>query len=219
MKILTKQNAAALILCGSLVGATSARADVLYSNGQYDGTDAYSINNGYQAADSFVLSSASNVNGIGFVAWNNTSDQITAVDWSILSGSPGDQSSSILASGTANVTNTYLGNNTLADLNSDVFSIPAVSLNAGTYWVELQNAASSSLSYWDVNSLGGSSAWTSDGFVDGSNTFEVYGTVGTSASVAEPASLALVGAGLLGLLGLSMIRCRRARDEGISMAV
>jgi hypothetical protein len=187
------------VVSGGLLAASAAQADVLYNNGPLNGTvDSYGISSGYSAADSFTLSSAATVTGADFGVWNLLGDKTTSIGWSIVTSPTGG---SVVASGTADVVATYLGNNGGFDLYTDAISIPDVSLAAGSYWIELQNAGSSTGSVaWDVNN-GTSSAWNNiDGDVTPSNAFEVLGTKETA--VPEPMTLALLGGGLLGVAGL-----------------
>jgi hypothetical protein len=91
-------------------------------------------------------------------------------------------------------------------LNSSVFSIPDLSLAAGTYYLQFGNGLDTTGFgvYWDVSS-GPSSAY---GQVDGSavpldsggsETFALYDS--TSATP-EPSSFLLLGSGLAGLATL-----------------
>lgn len=198
MSSLIKALAAVSVLSGGLLAASAAQADVLYNNSPLNGNiDSYGISSGYSAADSFTLSSAATVTGVDFGVWNLIGDVTTSVDWSIVTSPTGG---SVVASGTAGVVATSLGNNGGFDLYTDTISIPDVSLAAGSYWIELQNAGSGSGTVaWDVND-GPSSAWDNiDGYVTASNAFDIKGT---ETPVPEPVTVALLGGGLLGLAGL-----------------
>jgi len=195
-------------------------AGVLYSNtpaaaGWAANTDAWTINFGYSVSDSFTVGSASTARGIGFLAWAFTGDTMTFVDWAIGTSTFGVE----VASGTAPVsTSPFVG---LPNPNSlgyallwVSFGIPDTGLSSGTtYWLTLGNAVvpSGDPIYWDQND-GPSAAWENGmGNVAGyqpclapctdSETFLIAdvaypGQSGISL-VPEPASLALVGGGLL----------------------
>ena len=134
----------AAVLC--LLMALPASAGILYDNGPVNGTiDAYTINFGFQVADSFTLSSGSTVTGANLYVWLGTAgDNFTEVDWSILDGT-GNVLGATLASGTAAVISTKdlarSPNPYGYDIDSSTFSIlPNQSLGAGTYFLMLQNA-------------------------------------------------------------------------------
>lgn len=193
--------AAALMLTSAPAGAS-----ILYSNGPIDGThDAWTIDFGYAVADSFQLSTPATLTSADFGAWNFGSDTINMVDWAILNGSPGT-GGAVLASGTAALSDTLLFTNAWSyNIFSDSFSLPNLTLAAGTYWLELNNAVvtNGDGGYWDMNG-GPSQAWESQAgnvtpcasyyYPSGwcSGTFDIQGR-----AVPEPASLALIGSGVL----------------------
>jgi hypothetical protein len=82
------------------------------------------------------------------------------------------------------------------------------SLNAGTYWLNLQNASVSTGDpiYWDENSGPSSASENSIGTIP-SESFTLLGsgatsTTSTTSSTPEPSSIMLFGSGVLGLAGL-----------------
>jgi hypothetical protein len=195
-----------------MLGSASAGATTLYSDGPVNGqVDAWTINFGYQVADSFTLSGASKLTGVDFAAWNFPGETTSNVDWAILSGEPGVGGTTTLASGTgAAVSDSFLFTNQYGyNIFSDSFALPNINLGAGTYWLELQKAVvtNGDAVYWDMNG-GPSSAWESaSGDVTtcpdsttgpGNRCSSTFDITGPGAAVPEPASLALLGAGIAG---------------------
>src|ERR1017187_9873271 len=86
----------------------SPQDQILYDNGPYNGTtDAWTINFGFTASDSFTVPSGSNIDALHFVYWNaSTSDLLTTVDMQIGSTSFGGSKQTLTG-----VTNTFLGTN------------------------------------------------------------------------------------------------------------
>jgi hypothetical protein len=95
------------------------------------------------------------------------------------------------------------------DVELETFSIPSVSLAAGTYWFELGDAATAlgNTVYWDASN--GPSSATQSVYVDGvtyyetslweSQTFQIDGA---TTATPEPAGFMLLGSGLIGLAAL-----------------
>jgi hypothetical protein len=83
------------------------------------------------------------------------------------------------------------------------------SLNAGSYWLNIQNAATTQGQpvYWDENSGPSRASGNSVGTIP-SEAFTLLGGSGAgstgpgSDSLAEPASIVLFGSGILGLAGV-----------------
>src|ERR1700733_1162081 len=124
------------------IAVVPASAD-LYSNGPIDlYIGGYNICCSDAVSDSFVLSSASTVTGVDFGAPTYFEDSVTSVQW-LIGTAPGDSS---LGGGTATTTDTLVHIHVIAGfydyiIDSDSFSIPNISLGAGTYYLTFQNAA------------------------------------------------------------------------------
>ena len=125
----------------------------IYDNGPINGNvDAWTINFGFVVSDTITVGDGSGVDGMTFGAWLLPGDTLTQAEVSITSSPNGgslyfDQYVNFSQSGcTAN----EFGYNVCAV--STIFTGPA--LNAGTYWVNLQNTSvpSGDPVYWDENS-------------------------------------------------------------------
>ena len=148
---------------------------------------------------------AATVTGVNFAAWMEPGDTLESAEVSITSSEFGgttyfDQIVSFTQSGCA--TNNF-GFNVCTE--SSVF--PGISLNSGTYWLNLQNAATNEGDpvYWD-ESNGPSSASHNDIGTVPSESFTINGNSDTSSgtssgSTPEPTTLMLLGSGLVGTLG------------------
>ena len=212
-----KQRMVSLTILCLMLGAipTLAQQD-LYDNGPINGTtDAWTINFGYELADSFTLLNNSTVGGFNFGVWEYGGDRLTSVDW-LISSFPdgGTRYGSGTASG-SNLMDQFLSVN---QYGYDIDRITVTGLNVAlvsgnTYWLTLQNAVvpSGNPVYWDENSGagcggddghgGGCPSIASPGGVgsDPSETFTIDGPGGTTP---EPDSFILLASGILGLTGL-----------------
>ena len=197
-----------LALCLAVVPAV-AQTDI-YDNGATNGTtDAWTINFGFAVSDSFTLSAGSTVTGLNFAAWVAPGDILQSAEVSITSSEFGgtsyfDQTVSFTQSGC--VSNQY-GYNVCTE--SGTFSGP--SLNAGTYWLNLSNAAVNTGDpvYWDENSGPSSASQNSLGTIP-SESFTLLASAAPApaapapgpGSTPEPSSIMLFGSGVLGLAGV-----------------
>jgi hypothetical protein len=128
-----------IVLLALIAVPVFAQSDI-YDNGPTNGTtDGWTINFGFAVSDTFTLAAASNVTGLNFAAWAEPGDVLQSAEVSITSSELGgtsyfDQTVNFTQSGC--VAN-QLGFNVCTE--SATFSGP--SLNAGTYWLNLQNAS------------------------------------------------------------------------------
>jgi len=189
------------VVLGLLV--TPVWADtLLYDNGPINGTiDSYTIGRG-KTGNSFTLSAASNLTTAQIGLWLYPGQTPVQVDWAI--GTAFDDNT--YGSGTSVFSNTKLAQQGwgVYDLYESIFSLSLASLGAGTYWLTLTNATSTDSGYdvyWDIKK-GPSAARTMviDGAID-SESFQIYGTPSGPTAAPEPATMLLLGLGLVGLAG------------------
>jgi len=219
----------ALLLASACLILPSAHAGTVFSSGPYNGTNNdWIISGTEEVADNFMLGATTIVNGASFVVWANPGDVISTIDWAITSTAGG----TAIANGTAALSQTLITTPNLYgyDIDNESFSIPNVTLSAGTYWLQLTNATSTATPVcsnvnqqncfgWDENdnpnSIAGLSAWDNEvGILNSTNdptdcpttvcteTFTISGTP-------EPGTFPLFTSGLLGV-GI-LIRRRLAR--------
>ena len=189
---------------------TPAWGDTLYSNGAIDGTvGAWTISTlggtVWSLSDSFTLTSDSTVTDLSNIGvWLLPGNTFTSLDWIISTAPDGGGTVEDSASNAVPSTSTLLppayGQNFYSVFNVS-FSVPDVSLAAGTYYLTLKNGMTSPTGTfvgWDDNNGPSSANYYANGgpqATSGSESFEIDGTVGTSA-VPEPISLLLIGGGL-----------------------
>jgi len=207
-----------------------AMAQVVYSNGPTNGnTDAWTINFGFIVSDSFNLSMATTITGATFAMWLEPAapvgpcahcayggDTLETAELSITSLENGgtsyfDQMLNFTQSNC--VANSY-GYNICQENTS--FNGP--SLNAGTYWLNLQNAVTREGNpvYWDENSGPSLASQNMVGTIP-SESFTLLGSFelknspdgSQQSSTPEPSSILMLGAGILSVASLFRLKIHR----------
>ncbi len=194
-----------------LLSITSFAQLNLYDNGPTNGTvDAWTINFGFVVSDSFTLVSDIPVSGVSFAAWLFPGDVLESAELSITSSEFGGTTyfDGIVQLTTSGCARNQLGFNVCTE--SAVFS--DVPLNAGTYWLNLQNAVVNTGDpvYWDENSGPSSASSNSVGTIP-SESFTLQNCMcGCSdrpdcgpppPQTPEPGGLLLFGSGALAFFG------------------
>jgi PEP-CTERM motif len=194
-----------------------AAAQTLYENGPINGeTNAWTINFGFVLGNSFTVPGDSGtVNGLTIGVWLTPGDvlqsaEVSITDQPVFGGTTYfDQTVNFTQSGC------FL-NNYSYDVCTETATFNGPTLNGGTYWVNLQNAVSTSGDpvYWDENSgVGchseGCPSEGNNGFgTNPSEAFTILGTPGGTGSTPEPGSLALFAGGLVASVGFVRRRLR-----------
>ena len=209
------------ILFLTLAAVAAMAQQVLYDDGPINGTvDAWTINFGFEIADSFTLLNNSTVGGFNFGVWEFAGDTLTSVGWEIDSEPLGGTK---YGSGTAsgsNLTDRFISVNQYGyDIDNITVTGLNVKLASGSYWLGLLNASvpSGNPVYWDENSGigcggddghgGGCPSSASSGGV-GSDPSEAFTIDGPGGTTPEPSSILLFGPGILGLAGLLLRKLR-----------
>ncbi len=191
-----------LLAAFCIVVVVPATADILYSNGPFNGDiDAWTINNGFSVSNSFLLPNNSLIEDLQFVYWIFPDGQtLGTVDMQIGSTSFGGNVQTLTG-----VSNTYLGANSFGySLYQADYTFPGIAWS-GAGWLTLSNACSSvgcsgDPIYWDQNN-GPSLAFENSVGAIGSESFTLSGS-GSGPPIPEPTSLLLFVSGVVGVAGV-----------------
>ena len=192
-----------------LPAAVPAMADILYDNGPAGpDSDAWTINFGFVVSNTFTLTSNSNVNGFQFWAWLFPGDTLNSAELSITSSEFGGTT---YFDQIVNFTSLSCFVNAFGfNVCDESTSFNGPNLDAGTYWVNLQNADVNTGDpvYWDENSgwfcdspgCPSQASQNSVGTIP-SESFTILGNTG-GGTVPEPSTLLLFFSGAVGIAGI-----------------
>jgi len=193
------------------LAAVPAMAGDIYDNGPTNGNSSgWDIAFGYVVSDTFnVAASGTTITGANFAMWLYPGDMVTSAELSItLYEYGGDMD---LFRGTVDFSQGQCTMNQSGfNICEETTTFNGPTLNAGTYWLNLQNGSvpSGDPVYWDENSGPSMASENSVGSIPsesftvlGSSTSTTTTTTTTSSSVPEPSSVMLFGSGILGLAG------------------
>lgn len=203
-------NALAVAL-SSLVLCSYANADVIYENGSLNGTfQGATITAPQSISDSFTVSAKSSLTTATVGLWTPEGAAPKSLTWSIGSAAFGSD----LGTGSVSLSNALQIDYGDAEVYLSSFNLGAT-LGPGTYYFTLGNGTTttSGTLAWDIN-FGSSSAFYMNGPNDTGPTdseyFKLEGNLvsdtGGGTPLPEPASLAIFGAGLM---GVAAVRRRR----------
>ena len=201
------------------ISVSAANAAILYNDGAPNGTyNAWGDGGTQQIEDFFNLAGPSVLRGVTFGNWLTSTETGTTVEWAIV-GSEGSQipvcntcsGTATLTAGASFAVTFVVGNITFIGVDQ-IFSLPDISLGAGTYWLALGDETYNQTGntygiYWDMNG-GPSNVWQNslgdqsgsncfDGAGLCSNSFTILGSASSLTPVPEPLTLSIFGAGLV----------------------
>ena len=197
-----------------VAAVSTAALPQFYDNGPTNGSvNAWTINFGFIASDTFIFNSPGGVYQLAFAAWLFPGDVLQSAEVSITSSEFGGTTyfDGVLTFSQSGCFSNQYG----FDVCNEFTSLGGPYLNAGTYWLNLQNAVVNTGNpvFWDENSGPSSASESSIGTIP-SESFSI-GACGSGKNSPgcgppppspEPGSIVLFGSGLAALFGIGGIR-------------
>ena len=200
------------------VSAMPASAAVLYDNGATDtALNSRPINFGGEVANSFTLEQAATITGINFQSLDfpgSPATTINSVNWAITPGVDFAAATTAAATASSYLLTQQNGYN----VDSNAFSTGDLTLAAGTYYLLLEGATTTtgSQAYWSESD--GSSTAYQNGFpYSPSESFQVLGSPAGVSAVPETATWMMMIGGF-GMVGGAMRRKRSVNVRKVSFA-
>jgi PEP-CTERM motif len=211
----------AALLIAAVFATTTASATVLFDNppdlsSTQDGSCLYdtTCEPHWYAAEAFSLTGAATVTSVDFnsIVLGNGATGSAANYQFLLADGPGGLPRTLVASGLGEpITATNGPTGTSFPTIEYSFGVTSFNLLPGTYYVAIQLVSTNASDYLSAGVATSGAAQSTDGGLTYSAGYGVFRTIAVSVEgtrIAEPASLALLGVGLLGTLAFARRRTR-----------